>query len=130
MRRIALSSVTCRALPKLSKLSLNFHENPSGKRFVVHKVALGQVYLRDLPFRPVIIIPQLLDTHSICGRYMRTWPVLSVISTKASRALPQSYLQNSRTISATFTSLQFLSLYNSCLLFHFINSLNLTRDTN
>jgi hypothetical protein len=63
MRRIALSSVARPALPHFSTLSLKFHENPSSKRFVVHKVALGQVFLRVLPFRPVIVIPQLLDTH-------------------------------------------------------------------
>ena len=30
---------------------------------MVHKVALGRVFLRVLPSRPVIIIPQLLNTH-------------------------------------------------------------------
>jgi len=65
------------------------------------------------------------------GRYMEgTRPVLPVISTKASRGLRQSYQQNSRTISATFTPFQFSPVYNSCLLFHFINSLTLTRGTN
>jgi len=63
MRPIALPSVARLALTYFSKLSLKFHENPSSKRFVAHKVALGQVFLRDLPFRPVIIILQLLDTH-------------------------------------------------------------------
>jgi len=49
--------------PGFTTLSLKFHENPSSKRFMVHIVALGQVFLRVLPFRPVITIPQLLDTH-------------------------------------------------------------------
>ena len=63
MRHIALSSVARLALPHFSTLSLKFHENPSNKIFIVHKVATGQVFLRVLPSRPVIIIPKLLDTH-------------------------------------------------------------------
>jgi hypothetical protein len=67
-------------------MQLISHDYPSKLNklgLVTSKMALGQVFLRDLRFSPVIIIPPLLYIYSCIIWWMDSGPVSGRISIQA-----------------------------------------------